>query len=123
MQQPRHPLAALIDRAEDSNGWSDADVTRRATAAGHRLSKSNLSRIRNTEVVSITGSTIRALAAGLEVPESEVVRAALASMQIDIPELGEVDLEAAIKRESAISARDKGMLLDLTRAMRTLDTF
>lgn len=117
MEQPRHQLATLIDQARDANGWSDTDIVKRATAAGHKLGKSNLSRIRNTEVVSITASTIRALAAGLGVPEAEVARAALASMGIEMPDLSGLDLETVVKVEPNLSVRDKQMLLDMLRIM------
>ncbi|TLF72881.1 hypothetical protein [Nocardia cyriacigeorgica] len=118
MEEPRHELAALIDRVRDANGWSDTDITRRATAEGHKLGKSNLSRIRNTDVVSITASTIRGLAAGLAIPESEVAQAALVSMGIDLPQFGEIDLETAVRLDADLSVRDKSMLLDLLRGMR-----
>lgn len=117
MEQPRHQLAYLIDQVRDANGWSDTDIARRATAAGHRLGKSNLSRIRTTDVVSITASTIRSLAAGLGVPEAEVARAALASMGIDMPDLSGLDLETVVKVEPTLSVRDKQMLLDILRTM------
>ncbi|MGV9744632.1 hypothetical protein ACWDTG_06920 [Rhodococcus zopfii] len=118
MQQPRHELAALIERVRELNDWSDTDVVRRATALGHKLSKSNISRVRNTDVVSLTGSTIKGLAAGLGIPEAEVARAALVSMDIDIPDLGGLDLETVIKMDTSISAKDRTMLLGLARQMR-----
>lgn len=121
MQQPRHELAALIERVRELNDWSDMDVVRRATAHGHPLSKSNLSRIRNTPVVSLTGSTIKGLAAGLGIAETEIARAALVSMGIDMPDLGGLDLETVIKMDTSISAHNRSMLLGLVRQMRRPD--
>ena len=121
MQQPRHELAALIERVRELNGWSDPDVVRRATARGQKLSKSNISRVRNTDVVSITGTTIKGLAAGLGIPETEVARAALVSMDIDMPDLGSLDLETVIKMDPSISAHNRTMLLGLVRQMRRPD--
>lgn len=118
MEEPRHELAALIDRVRDANGWSDTDIANRAKAAGHKLGKSNLSRIRNSDVVSITASAIRGLAAGLGVPEPEVARAALASMGIHLPHVGEIDLDTAVKLDPDLSVRDKTMVLDLLKNMR-----
>lgn len=118
MPEPRHELAALIDRVRDANGWSDSEIVARATRGGHKLSKSNLSRIRNTDVATLTGSTIRALAAGLDVPAAEVARAALKSMGIELPELGQLDLGTAVKLDATLSKRDKVMLLELLRTMR-----
>ncbi|USC16197.1 hypothetical protein [Rhodococcus sp. 11-3] len=118
MQQPRHELAALIERVRELNDWSDSDVVRRAEARGHKLSKSNISRVRNTDVVSLTASTIKGLAAGLGVPETEIARAALVSMGIDMPDLGGLDLETVIKMDSSISVHNRTMLLGLVRQMR-----
>lgn len=118
MEQPRHQLATLIDQVRDANGWSDTDIVRRATSAGHKLSKSNLSRIRNTDVVSVTSTTIRALTAGLGVPEPEVARAALASMGIDLPDFSGLDLETVVKIDPTLAVRDKQILLDLLRTLR-----
>src|SRR5690606_17144335 len=82
------------------------------------LSKSNISRVRNTDVVSLTGSTIKGLAAGLGIPETEVARAALVSMDIDMPDLGSLDLETVIKMDPSISVHNRTMLLGLVRQMR-----
>lgn len=115
---PRHALAGLIDHVRDQNGWSDSDIVRRALRAGHRLSKSNLSRVRNTEVVALTASTIQALAAGLEIPESAVARAALLSMGIGLQEPDSADPETAISADISLSTRDRAILLGVLRMMR-----
>lgn len=115
---PRHALAALIDHIREVNGWSDSDIVAQSSAQGHKLSKSNLSRIRNTDVVSITATTIRALAAGLRIPETEVARSALASMGVDLPDLRGLDLETAIRLDASISAEDRSLLLDILRSIR-----
>ncbi len=116
---PRHALAALIDRIREVNGWSDSDIVAQSSNQGHKLSKSNLSRIRNTDVVSITATTIRALAAGLRIPETEVARSALMSMGVDLPDLRGLDLETAIRLDTSISAEDRSLLLDILRSIRS----
>lgn len=122
MQKARHQLAALLDRIRELNGWSDTDIVRRATASGETLSKSNISRVRNTDVVSLTGTTIKGLAAGLGIPSGEVARAALESMGITLADAGSLDLETVIKTDSTLSNDNREMLLGLVSQMRYLET-
>lgn len=122
MQKARHQLAALLDRIRELNGWSDTDIVRRATASGETLSKSNISRVRNTDVVSLTGTTIKGLAAGLGIPPGEVARAALESMGITLADAGSLDLETVIKTDSTLSNDNREMLLGLVSQMRYLET-
>lgn len=121
MQKARHQLAALLDRIRELNGWSDTQIVERATRAGETLSKSNISRVRNTDVVSLTGSTIRGLAAGLGIPQGEVARAALESMGITLADAGNLDLETVIKTDATLSNDNREMLLGLVSQMRYLE--
>lgn len=122
MNAARHPLADLVDRVREMNGWSDPQVVERARARGFELSKSNISRVRNQPVVSLTRSTIEGLAAGLGIPTSEVARAALESMGIELVDAGTLDLETVIRMDATLPLVSKEMLLGLVRQMRTLET-
>lgn len=121
MQNARHPLAALMDRVRELNGWSDSQLVERATKAGETLSKSNISRVRNTDVVSLTSSTIKGLAAGLGISESEVAAAALRSMGINPVDPGTLDLETVIRLDSTLSSDHRALLLSSLRQMRELE--
>lgn len=122
MQQARHPLADLMDRVRERNGWSDSQVVSRARAAGETLGKSNISRVRNTDVVSLTGSTIKGLAAGLGIPAGVVAKAALESMGITLVDAGNLDLETVIKTDATLSTNNREMLLGMVQQMRHLES-
>lgn len=111
--ESRHALAQLIDSIEAANGWSDVDVARQASAAGHAISKANISRIRLEPVVGIKASAVRALAAGLRVPERLVAMAALRSMGLDVGEPKVTSAAQAIRDDPRLDERGRRMLLAL----------
>lgn len=110
-----HPLAELIEDVRARNKWSYADIAERAGRAGYPTTRQNLSRICLSPVVTLTESTIRILAAGLDVPASEIARAAMASMGIRLP--GLCDLGSAILADTVLSARDRRLLLAMYQGM------
>lgn len=114
----RHALAALIDDIRAANGWSDPDVVARAASKGHKLSKSNISRIRNTPVVTLNVETVSALADGLGVSKAMVAQAALASMGIVTYNSADLTTEEAIRRDPTLGEREKQMLLVVLGGLR-----
>ena len=116
--QPRHQLAALIQSVEDANGWSDPDVAERARQRGHKISKSNISRLRLEPVRSIKGDAIQALAAGLGISPLDIAGAALASMGIHRTNASQTDVESAIRRDPILAESQRRMLLALLREMK-----
>ena len=113
----RHPLAELIEHVQQLNDWSDRYLGERARALGVDLSSSNISRLKNREIVSIKGSVIRGLAQVLKINEKQVARAALASMGV-ILEAGQSDLEEAVHTTTEYSERDRRIILSVMSAMR-----
>ncbi|WP_280498918.1 hypothetical protein [Nocardia cyriacigeorgica] len=111
----QHPLAKLIDDVRTRNQWSYADIAERAGRAGYPTTRQNLSRICLSPVVSLTESTIRLLAAGLDIPASEIAHAAMASMGIPVP--GHSDLGSAIVADATLSATNRRLLLSLYHSM------
>ncbi|QOT16511.1 hypothetical protein [Paenarthrobacter sp. YJN-5] len=114
----RHALAALIDDVRSANGWSDPDVVARAASKGHKLSKSNISRIRNNPVVTLNIETVSALADGLGVSKAMVAQAALASMGIVTYNSADLTTEEAIRRDPTLGEREKQMLLVVLGGLR-----
>lgn len=114
----RHALAALIDDVRSANGWSDPDVVARAASKGHKLSKSNISRIRNTPVVTLNIETVSALADGLGISKAMVAQAALASMGIVTYNSADMTAEEAIRRDPTLGERDKQLLLTVLGSIR-----
>lgn len=113
-----HALAVLIDETRAANNWSDQDVADRASKSGYKLSKSNISRIRNSPVVALNIDTVSALAEGLRIPRSVVAFAALASMGIVALDSGQLTADAAISRDPTLTAENKKHLLALLSSMR-----
>lgn len=111
MTDASNSIARLIDSVKEVNGWSDPVIAERATRAGHQRSKSWVSDIRNNGM-SITSDTVHALAAGLGVPVSRVLRAALEA--IGLPYGNESNSpEAAIRADPTLSEETKRTLLML----------
>lgn len=113
-----HALAALIDDVRGANGWSDPDVVARAASKGHKLSKSNISRIRNNPVVTLNIETVSALADGLGISRAMVANAALASMGIVTYNSADLTAEEAIRRDPTLGERDKRVLLGVLAGLR-----
>jgi len=116
-----HPLAELIDETRRVNGWSDQDIADRANRLGYKLSKSNISRIRNSEIIALNIGFVKAIAAAMGLPPAMVARAALASAGIIIG-VDEWTIEEAIKRDITLSLESKQTLLLMVQSMRIAGT-
>lgn len=114
----KHELAQLIDDAMQANRWSLRDVSERAKAHGHALSQQNISRIRNEPVVTLVAKQARGLAAGLEVPVSSVVAAALRSMGFTPSDQSNVTPEEAVRRDERLGSRDRRIVTAVLRELR-----
>lgn len=114
-----HPLSRLIQSVEDGQGWTDREVSRRITAAGHSMSHSYIGKLKNKPIQSVNASMVQTLAIGLGVPETVVAEAALASMGVHIDTSSSAGLDVAIATEEALTDRDKRLLRSLVKEMRT----
>lgn len=103
-------LGRLIREVQRVNGWSYAEISRNASAAGRRLSKSRVESLRNDPLPSISVKAIHALAAGLRVPPERVAGAALETMGFGAAP-GEVDAAAAVAADPALSDAMRRVLL------------
>ncbi|MEG9248047.1 hypothetical protein V6S67_08115 [Arthrobacter sp. Soc17.1.1.1] len=114
----RHPLGDLIERVQEKNGWSDRDLADRAGRMNLEIAKSNFSRLKNQPLNSIKGSLIKGLAEVLDISESRVAQAALASLGVD---LGPADdsLDVAVRRSLDLSERDRRIINAVLTTMRT----
>ncbi|MFJ2620008.1 hypothetical protein [Glutamicibacter sp. NPDC087344] len=110
-------LADLIKSVQEKNGWSDRDLGRRAAKLDTDITTSDFSRLKNRELVSVTGSLIRKLALVLMVSEQKVAQAALVSMGLDL-EIPEVTVEDAVRNSPEFSIRDQALIMGLVSAMR-----
>jgi hypothetical protein len=115
----KHPLGRLIEDTKAANGWSDEYIAARASRAGFRSSKQNIGRIKNQPVTSVKAAQIKLLAAGLDVPEITVARAAVASMGFPEIESSVEDLVEVVRVSPDLSARDKGIVSAVLTAMRS----
>lgn len=113
-----HPLGKLIQDAMDRNGWSLRELERRSDRAGHRMSHTNIGRIKDEPVISIKADVIRLLASILNASEATVVKAALDSMDIDHGmKPASVGLEQVVRHSSEISEYDQELLAALLGVM------
>ena len=113
-------LAKLIESVVDATGWSYADIAKRGTRAGRKLTKQDVSNFRNLEVKAPSIEKIKALADGLGVPAYRVVAAILSDHDIDLP----VDArtpEAAIEHDPTLTPRARRALLLLLESERSAD--
>lgn len=111
-------LANLIESVIDATGWSYAEIARRGTREGRKLTKQDVSNFRNLEVKAPSIEKIRALADGLGVPAYRVVAAILADHDIELP----VDArspEAAIMHDPTLTPRARRSLLLLLENERS----
>lgn len=112
-------LAQLIDSVKAANGWSDPDLVRNAERRGHTLTKSNISRYRNEDpLISIKGTVIESIAAGLHVSTAQVAVAAVESMGIALPSYDVPTVEQAIRLDTRLAARDRTILLATLSGLR-----
>jgi hypothetical protein len=117
------PLARLIDTLKSTNDWSDPVIVENAQRDGHDLTKSNISRIRNEDpLLSIKGSTILALAAGLRVSAAQVAIAAVESMGIVLPSYERPTVEQVVRLDMTLAERDRTILLATMRGIREQGT-
>lgn len=112
-----HALARLARRVAVREGWSDAEMVRRANRAGHELSKSRWSQMMKN-VTFFGGDHIDMLVDALGEPPDVVVTALLQSIGYNMPKQPRFTLEDAIKYDEVISYDDKANLLALVRSMR-----
>lgn len=112
-----NPLAELIDAIRTANDWSDEDVARRARAAGHDLKKSNISRIRNNPIKSLSPAFVFALAEGLSTSVTEVLRACLQTLDLPVSAPAQSP-EQAIRSDPTLVASQREMLIAAVRAAR-----
>lgn len=112
-----NPVGRLIDAAEEANGWSDRDLAARASRAGHQLSKSAVSAFRRNGMPTIVPDTIRALAAALSLPVSEVLRAALDAAGLPAGAQPST-VEHAIRSDPDLPSEIKDALLAVVRSAR-----
>lgn len=83
------------------------------------MSHSNFGRLKDEPVTSMKGETIKMLSQVLQVPESRVAAAALASMNIDLPTVEDQrPLLDLVLSSNELSARDQRILLSVISAMR-----
>lgn len=108
---PMHELAALIERTAEANGWTQAQIAKRATDHGHTLTVQNLSRIKHEPVKTLVPKTIEALASGLQLPQSVVALAALESMGISVSATPPADATEAVKMDPRLGNRDRRIAL------------
>jgi len=116
-----HPLSRLIQSVEDGQGWTDREVSRRISAAGHSMSHSYIGKLKNKPIQSVNASMVQILAIGLGIPETVIAEAALASMGVHIDTSSSAGLDVAIATEEALTDRDKRLLRSLVKEMRTDD--
>lgn len=112
-----NPLARLIDETREANGWSDYDIARRAKAAGHQMSKSTISDIRTKGVATIVPDKVRALARGLDLPVSEILRAMLETAGLPVGPASSSP-EQAVRADPQMPAVVKSQLLAMIREVR-----
>lgn len=88
-----------------------------ATKRGAPISKSHISK-NSREIETITPQIIRGIAAGYDIPEEDVARAALEDLGFTIPDY-QLSPESAIRRDPTLSSEARAMLLAAIGAART----
>jgi hypothetical protein len=118
----RHQLAMLIDEVKTDHGWSDADVARHARRAGHPISKQHVANLRAQDPLkSLVPATLRALAAGLELPLPRIVEAALSAAGLPSGPPADWSIEAAIQADPELPVAAKRLLLQSVAVARGAD--
>lgn len=110
-------LAALIDRTEEANQWSDADVARRAEGHPTRLTPQDISNWRHNGMKQLVPGKVVVLAHGLGLPAYRVAVAVLADLGIDVP-LDARSPEAAIHHDHTLSDASRNWLLTVLERER-----
>lgn len=114
-------LGDLIEAAARANrGRSMQAAADLATQRGAPISKSHISK-NSREVDSITPQLIRGIAAGYDIPEDDVARAALEDLGFVIPDY-QLSPESALRRDPTLSSEARAMLLAAIGAARSVPT-
>ncbi|MGY5764940.1 hypothetical protein ACXET9_07065 [Brachybacterium sp. DNPG3] len=117
-----HPLGKLIQSVEDSRGWTLREIARRVDdRMGRTISHAYVARLKREPIKSISIETIRALSAGLDLPERDVAIAALGAMGVHDSTAGDPRAAVAIARDPELSDRDRRILLAVLREMDSGD--
>ena len=118
MNKERNPLGDLIDKIREEQTWSDYDLARMAIHAGHQhLTKSNISRIRNTPVRTLMPNQVRALADVLGVSPREIIRVTLDTLGLPSWDAAPT-AEVAIQDDRTIAPETKRVMLAMLKAAR-----
>lgn len=112
-------LGELIDTTKDANDWSDQDIANRAEAGGHELSKQTVSVIRTQGITTLVPNRLRALAEGLGLPLHRVVRAALATIGLEVPGDNPISPEDAIRADETLDVNTKRVVLVMLTEARS----
>lgn len=112
-------LGDLIDAASRANsGRSMQAAADLATERGAPISKSHISK-NSRDIETITPQLIRGIAAGYDLPEDDVARAALEDLGFVIYDY-QLSPESAIRRDPTLSSEARAMLLAAIGAARTV---
>lgn len=111
-----HAVAELVERIRAEKGWSDAEMVRRAHRAGHTISPSRWSQMMKG-IKLFGGQHIDQLSAALDVPREVVVKALLASIGYELPDLSRLGVETAVRLDERLNSDDRAYLLALHRVM------
>lgn len=111
-------LAALIDEIEHRNEWTDVRVSAQATAAGYKVTPSDISDYRHRGMRQIVPAKLIGLARGLQIPPYRVAIAVLSDVGIDVP-FDVRSPEDAIAADTTISAATRRALLAILREDRS----
>lgn len=112
-------LGDLIDAAARANGGRSMQVAADlATKRGAPISKSHISK-NAREIETVTPQIIRGVAAGYDIPEEDVARAALEDLGFELPDF-QTSPESAIRRDPTLSSEARAMLLAAIGAARSV---
>jgi hypothetical protein len=111
-------LGELINTASRANhGRSMHAAAALAKSRGCEISKSTITNAYRAKLKTITPLVIRGIAAGYDIPETEVARAMLGDMGFAIGEYSP-SAESAIRRDPDLSVEARAMLLAAIAAAR-----
>jgi hypothetical protein len=112
-----HALARLVEQVRAREGWSDAEMVRRANRAGHDVSTSRWSQMMKGMTFFGT-SHVEMLVDALGEPPDVIVPALLATIGYPMPKPPpRFTVESAIRLDEHLSTADRANLLSLYRSM------
>jgi len=117
----KHALGALIEDTIERNHWTQESVVERARSQGFKMSTQNLSRIKNSPVTTLVPEQVRAVSAGLQLPVSVVLAAALESLGFTHEPSRQPGVEEAVKYDHRLSARDRRILTAVVTELLATD--